>query len=238
MKFYRTLQPFKVISFDLDDTLYDNSAVIRVAEQRCIDSLRALSGLAQLDGADWLQWKTRIAAQHPRLSEDVTAWRLETMRALLACHGKSAVEIQRIAEQTMQHFLQWRHNIRVAPHHIALLNRLAQQYKLAVITNGNVDPERIGLSQFDLILRGGVQGRAKPHPDLFRRTAAYFHLPASQILHVGDSLLTDVQGALQAGCQAVWLNLSGNSLNRFAECRLLPTVEIEALDRLCAITRI
>ena len=32
MRFYRGLQPFKVMSFDLDDTLYDNSDVIRLAE--------------------------------------------------------------------------------------------------------------------------------------------------------------------------------------------------------------
>ena len=34
MRFYRGLQPFKVMSFDLDDTLYDNSDVIRLAEER------------------------------------------------------------------------------------------------------------------------------------------------------------------------------------------------------------
>ena len=33
MRFYRGLQPFKVMSFDLDDTLYDNSDVIRLAEE-------------------------------------------------------------------------------------------------------------------------------------------------------------------------------------------------------------
>ena len=33
MRFYRGLQPFKVMSFDLDDTLYDNNDVIRLAEE-------------------------------------------------------------------------------------------------------------------------------------------------------------------------------------------------------------
>lgn len=39
MKFYRTLRPFKLISFDLDDTLYDNSDVIRLAEENFIEKL-------------------------------------------------------------------------------------------------------------------------------------------------------------------------------------------------------
>ncbi|WP_040977007.1 HAD-IA family hydrolase [Necropsobacter massiliensis] len=237
MKFYRTLQPFKVITFDLDDTLYDNSTVIRLAEQRCIDTLRDSSALTQLGADLWFEWKARIARRHPRLSEDVTAWRLETMRALLTAHGKSAVEIKRISEQTIQEFLQWRHKITIPPQNMALLTQLSRHYKLAAISNGNVDPARIGLTQFALILRGGLQGRAKPHADLFRQTAAYFALPPQQILHVGDSLLTDIQGAMQAGCQSVWLNLSGDRINAFAECRLLPSVEIHDLTELCAITR-
>ena len=32
MKFYRPLRPFKAISFDLDDTLYDNHPIIEKAE--------------------------------------------------------------------------------------------------------------------------------------------------------------------------------------------------------------
>ena len=45
MRFYRGLQPFKVMSFDLDDTLYDNSDVIRLAEEhflQCVHSRRSL----------------------------------------------------------------------------------------------------------------------------------------------------------------------------------------------------
>ena len=40
MRFYRGLQPFKVMSFDLDDTLYDNSDVIRLAEERFLQCVQ------------------------------------------------------------------------------------------------------------------------------------------------------------------------------------------------------
>ena len=43
MRFYRGLQPFKIMSFDLDDTLYDNSHVILLAEERflqCVQKTR------------------------------------------------------------------------------------------------------------------------------------------------------------------------------------------------------
>ncbi|PJG83591.1 HAD-IA family hydrolase [Caviibacterium pharyngocola] len=237
MKFYRTLQPFQVISFDLDDTLYDNTEVIRLAEQQCIERLRDLSGIAQIDVAYWFAWKQRIEREHPQQCEDVTQWRIMTIRALLQTHRKSAVEIEGICTQTIRHFLHWRHKITLPQFSVDLLNRLKSRYKLAVITNGNVDPLRLGLNQFDFVLRGGEQGRAKPHRELFHLTAEHFRCDPHAVLHIGDSLITDVQGAIQAGCQAVWLNESGKDLNAFRECRILPTVEIRRLEELLAITQ-
>ena len=48
MKFYRTLQPFRAISFDLDDTLYDNREVIRQAELHFIDYVKTRSEICLL----------------------------------------------------------------------------------------------------------------------------------------------------------------------------------------------
>lgn len=229
MKFYRTLQPFKVISFDLDDTLYDNNDVIRLAERQCVDFLHRLSAIEELDLAYWYHWKQKIERQDPVFCEDVTAWRIATIRAMLQFHGKTADEIAHIAQETINYFLEWRHKIDVPQPSIDVLNHLKTNYKLAALTNGNVVPQRIGLQQFDLLLCGGKQGRAKPHQDLFHQTAAYFKVRPQEILHVGDNLVTDVQGALQAGCQAVWINLSGKNLNHFPEATLLPQLEINDL---------
>ncbi|SMB88255.1 putative hydrolase of the HAD superfamily [Pasteurella testudinis DSM 23072] len=48
MRFYRQLQPFKIISFDLDDTLYDNRSVIMEAEKQFLAALQRAANLAQL----------------------------------------------------------------------------------------------------------------------------------------------------------------------------------------------
>ncbi len=52
MKFYRTLRPFKLISFDLDDTLYDNSDVIRLAEENFIEKVKLESQL-NISSEEW-----------------------------------------------------------------------------------------------------------------------------------------------------------------------------------------
>lgn len=231
------LKNIKVISFDLDDTLYDNHEVIRLAEKQCVDFLSQAAEL-QLSVQDWQQWKQDIFKRDPIFCENVTAWREKTIRELLKFYGKSAVEIERISAATMQHFIDYRHRIDIPPQSIEILNQLKQQFSLSVITNGNVTPSKIGFDQFELVLCGGVQGRAKPHKDLFAQTAAHFNVELSEILHVGDNLITDVHGAIQAGCQAVWLNLSEKRFDQFEERTVLPTVEINDLKEILLLTNL
>ena len=53
MKFYRTLMPFQVISFDLDDTLYDNSHVITTAEQKFVTFVQQHCHMADFSLEMW-----------------------------------------------------------------------------------------------------------------------------------------------------------------------------------------
>jgi len=59
------------------------------------------------------------------------------------------------------------------------------------------------------VLQAGMHGKAKPHNTLFDKAAEHLNVAKSEILHIGDSLDTDVQGANNAGCQSVWLNEQG-----------------------------
>ena len=231
MKFYRPLQPIKLISFDLDDTLYDNSEVIRLAEQKFLESVIEASQIS-LSQQQWQQHKQHTFEQDPIYCEDVVAWRSKTLIDLLQQQGKTAAQSQQICQIAMAEFVKWRHKINIPEQSIDVLNQLKTRFPLVAITNGNVDPLSIGLNQFSLVLRGGEQGRAKPHADLFQQTAEYFQLNPQQILHVGDHLVTDVQGAIQANCQAAWLNLSQQNIRHTEQAKLLPTLEIKDLTEL------
>lgn len=233
MKFYRTFMPFKAISFDLDDTLYDNRQVILDAEQQFVVKLSELLG-KDVNIDEWKQWKFRIFEQDPILCEDVTLWRYEALTAFLREQGKSAVEIKSIWQIAIEHFFDWRHKMAISAQTYSVLQQLKRQYPLIAITNGNVTPERIGLD-FDFTLKGGVHGRAKPHQALFHQTAQKLQIQPCEILHVGDNLVTDVQGAIQAGCQSVWINLSGVGISQFNDATLLPTLEITELTELLSL---
>lgn len=62
----------------------------------------------------------------------------------------------------------------------------------------------LGLSvYFADMLFSGELGIAKPHPDVFAAITARAQCPPERVWHVGDDRLTDVNGALTAGCRAV-----------------------------------
>jgi putative hydrolase of the HAD superfamily len=52
-------------------------------------------------------------------------------------------------------------------------------------------------------------GAAKPDARIFAALVEMTGVSAAQIMHVGDDPLADVDGARQAGMQAVWLNRGG-----------------------------
>jgi putative hydrolase of the HAD superfamily len=83
-------------------------------------------------------------------------------------------------------------------------------YKLGVISNWD---ERLRpllrqfrlLDYFEAIIISSEVAFAKPSPVIFELAAQKLALPPSAILHVGDSLEADAQGARAAGAQALWL---------------------------------
>ncbi|MGW2652120.1 HAD family hydrolase [Streptomyces sp. NPDC001478] len=62
------------------------------------------------------------------------------------------------------------------------------------------------LDRFDDLLFSGDLGVAKPRPEVFATVAERAVMPPCRVVHVGDDLLTDVDGALGAGCRAIHYN--------------------------------
>ena len=207
IRFNRAISPFSVLSFDLDDTLYDNRPIIKAAVQAQSDYLNALPGYQQQGPQFWQQCREHVAQHNPELIDDVTQWRKHTLQLALSELGFKEEDVHHHANAAYQAFADARSNIQVSKEVLGLLERLRQHYTLIAITNGNVEVERFNLKdKFELVLQAGLHGKAKPHTTLFDQAAAHLRVNNGDILHVGDSLDSDVQGANNAGCQSVWLN--------------------------------
>lgn len=234
MRLNKALQPFSVLSFDLDDTLYPNAAVIAGAELAMQQQLQRLLGdVSYNQPGYWWQQRQLLAAQQPQVRHDVSRWRLLALEQGLVAQGHSRCSAGDIAEVAMLAFLQARSHIQLAPTVRPLLSQLANHFALIAITNGNADLQRMGIADlFQFALRAGPDGRMKPYPDLFLQAATRLQVPPAQILHIGDHPNSDVQGALNAGCQTCWLKLSPDS---HRQMRTLPQLEIQHLTELAAL---
>lgn len=207
IRFNRAISPIKVLSFDLDDTLYNNHPIIKSAVQAQMDYLSALPNWQAQGKQFWQQCREQAVKQQPGLVDDVTLWRKATLRVGLGKIGLTANQVQQHAEAAYQAFADARSQITVSDEVLALLAKLSKQYRLIAITNGNVEVDKFNLKNtFELVLQAGINGKAKPHATMFEQAASQLKVMPQQILHIGDSLDTDVQGAHNAGCQSVWLN--------------------------------
>ncbi|MDA7746833.1 HAD-IA family hydrolase [Psychromonas sp.] len=234
MKFYKPLRPFKAISFDLDDTLYDNRPIITKAE---VDFLTYLTmnykELEQLDKKKWDLYKTLLSKENPELVHDVSKWRKEITKRVMVVYGITMVNAIKYSETAFQKFIMLRSDFTVPQESIKLLEALALHYPVIAITNGNVDVKQIGLhDKFKFVLKAGEGLNSKPHIDLFQKAAKQLNIEVSDILHVGDHLNTDVFGAQNNNAQAVWFNPENSNLD---DAKLLPSVEMSDLQYLLKI---
>ena len=61
----------------------------------------------------------------------------------------------------------------------------------------------------EVVTDSGVVGVGKPHPAMYEATVAGLGVPAERILHVGDSVVYDVDGAAACGLRSVHMDPFG-----------------------------
>jgi HAD superfamily hydrolase (TIGR01549 family) len=234
MLYYRSLPQLQAMTFDLDDTLYDNWPVIRRLESKMTDWMHLNHPVSALRSVEWWnRLKFSLVETSPELLHDVTQWRYEKVMQGLILLGYSPREAHRAAEDALHEMFYWRHQVEVPEETHQVLALLSRELPLVAITNGNVDPDQIGLGgYFQKVLKAGADGFSKPYPDLFIKAQRYLDLPSSQILHIGDHMKTDVYGAKVNGFCACWMNERQENIRTAHAVTLLPDLEIHQLKSL------
>lgn len=105
------------------------------------------------------------------------------------------------------------------------LDRIGQNFRIAVISNSDGGIERIlsrcGIADcFESITDSGIVGVEKPRREIFEVALEKMKARADESLYVGDMYSVDYVGARNAGMQAVLLDVAG----AYSE-RELPRVE-------------
>ncbi|MDE1168613.1 MAG: HAD-IA family hydrolase [Pseudomonas sp.] len=220
----------KLITFDLDDTLWDTAPVIISAETVLREWLAEHAPkLGGVPVEHLFAIRQRLIEAEPGLKHRISALRRKVLFHALNDAGYVEARAQSLADQSFEVFLHARHQIEVFPEVTPTLEALAQRYTLGVITNGNADVRRLGLEDhFAVILCAEDIGIGKPDVRLFQEALNRVQIPASAAVHIGDHPGDDIFGAQQAGMRAVWYNPQGKAWD--AEHQ--PDAEIQSLSEL------
>lgn len=237
MRFYRRLQPFKAISFDLDDTLYSNRPIMVATDKSmsiyfakcCQDYAIKLPENLDLNACYWFAFRQQAIQQQPALKHDVGLLREKSYYLGALALGLTPERAKEFAANALAYFVEQRSLFSLPQQTHDFLAYLQKKCPLVAITNGNVDMERININQyFTLQYSASIIHKRKPDSDMFDKATSALGIAAIELLHVGDCGKNDVFGGVEAGCQTAWINKYsvGKPLN------IIPTLMLDEVEQL------
>ncbi len=204
--------PYRVITFDLDDTLWDVRPALITAEHSTRAWLRqhAPDMFARFDSNALHAIRNELLANDPALAHQLSRMRRDTYYVALQRTGYRDDEAARIADAAFAVFLDGRHSVTPFDGVADMLAELSQHYVLGALSNGNANLQRIPIGvHFAFHFSAEQVGAAKPHRAMFDAAVDHSNVDRNDMLHVGDNFEHDVQGAWNAGISAVWVNANG-----------------------------
>lgn len=199
------MNTIKVISFDLDDTLWPCLPTIQHAESCLYDYLAdKVPRITSLYSADELREKRRsLLAAHPELHHDLTKLRLLSFEQL-------ADELSLTRDwvrPAFEVFYQARQQVTLFDDVAPVLDELSRDFTLVSLTNGNASTVETGVDHwFELALDAATVGKMKSEPDIYRQVLREMDIRPEQMVHIGDHPVQDISGAQAAGVYAIWLS--------------------------------
>jgi putative hydrolase of the HAD superfamily len=212
----------RAILFDLDNTLADRrTAFGRYAVDFFQRWGTRLSHQDRVAGPDWIiaidddgrlprnRFCEQLAARYPEVGLDADAvWRDHSQRLWTFYEP--------------------------LPEVTSLVDRLARDFRLAVVTNGSAlnqrrKLQRIGLVEyFEHVVISGEAGFEKPDRRIFGLALKMIQVCPEETLFVGDDPMRDILGASQAGLTTCWIR--GNQV--FPEGLPQPDIVVDHLTEL------
>jgi FMN hydrolase / 5-amino-6-(5-phospho-D-ribitylamino)uracil phosphatase len=223
----------KAISFDGDMTLWDFVKVMRHSLSVTLSELRhRMPGprTADLSVDKMIEIRNAVADEYRGKSVNLEDIRLQAfIRTIQHVGGTDDTLASELNTLYVKHRFE---DIELYPDVISTLDALGRSYTIGLLSNGNGYPERCGLpDRFRFVVFSQEVGVEKPDAGIFDVTCEQAGCELGELMHVGDSLASDVAGANGVGAVSVWLNRDGLP----NETGIVPDYEIATLTQLMDI---
>jgi HAD superfamily hydrolase (TIGR01509 family) len=199
------LNGITTITFDADDTLWDFETGMLAALRRLRDQIVLLAdGVNSVPSLiSMLETRGSVDLDSAFFDATLDLRRREAIRRSAAGAG---LEEPALIDRLFEMYVATRvSNTPIFPETEPTLAILGQRFQLGVITNSNTDPAEVGLStQFSFAILADSEPFHKPDPRIFEYAASVGGYELQHSVHVGDSIVSDVEGANRAGVTSVW----------------------------------
>ena len=225
----------KLLTFDLDDTLWPCMVTIERTEERLHQwfSIHHPKISKQYSIKHLREKRIQLAQEQQHIAHDLSALRKQSFLQLAKEIGYSLPKKKQFIEDAFHFYFTERNKIELYDDVLPTLITLKRDYRLAAVTNGNADIIKVGLGHlFEFCWSAAHAGQQKPHPIVFTSLLDKYRLKPDELIHIGDDPITDIQGAQQLGIRAIWLNRNHNP---WPEELKAPFLEINQLKQLPVI---
>lgn len=199
----------KLLTFDLDNTLWDVDVVMLRANKATREWLqqRYPAFAASFDFRQLAVFRDQALRENPERHHDLTWLRKELMRLAFLSNGFAGAEAAAAAEESFEVFYRERNRVDFFPDVLEGLTALQKEFAMISISNGNADIAKVGLSAFFPRHFSAISvGASKPDPKIFQAALSAAGVQAHEALHIGDDPEQDVAAAAAVGMKTVWVN--------------------------------
>jgi 2-haloacid dehalogenase len=204
---------YRWLWFDADNTLFDYNHAETTALLKTFESVGLTFDEKYMPAYQSINQKLWVALERQEIKQEVLrVRRFELLLEAIALTGSPE-------ELSLVYIEQLGLCADLIDGAYEVLEILSKTSKIAIVTNGlkAVQRSRLELStikQFisEIIISEEV-GSAKPHVEFFEIASARTgHPPKNDVLIIGDSLSSDVQGGVNYGIDTCWFNTNGEVL--------------------------
>ena len=221
------MKQYKAVFIDWDDTIGDFHGAAKLALQEMYEKYHLSDYFASHEEFVSLYKPHNIELWDKYGKDLVTKAFLRVDRFLYPLlHGsKVASQIQSytilsaLAEQMSEDFLHLTTKyFSLLPGAEELVRYLAKKYPLTVVTNGFIEVQyekfdKSGLRDcFSHIVLSEEVGCQKPNPRIYEEALRMNGVSAEEAVMIGDSWNSDIQGAINAGIDQIWIRKSKDPL--------------------------
>ena len=198
----------RMITFDLDDTLWDNVPTITKAE---IETRKWIENkVGKIDWGDlndFLNLRKELIKEDESIKWDISKLRKEIFRRKLA-HITPEKYRNKLVEDAFAVFISRRHEVKLFDGVEIALKQLSKNFLLGVLTNGNADIFRFNIGKYFSFSVSSLEAKnSKPNRAHFDKAIEIMeNIKFDEILHIGDHQVNDILAAYNLGIESLWFN--------------------------------